>query len=121
VPKSYKASSGAIRAVKGGTEQKRRFNVKPAHRGLDGYDVFTFIAASRYVTLNVVMILLALAVVAFAFGRAQAPLTIAGTSAGTVLITTFLRAVKNRRGTREDSHRDGQSAHRDDGPEDQPE
>jgi hypothetical protein len=114
------ARAVATKAAGGRKKRKKPPYLEPEPRGLDGYDVFTFIAGSRYVTINVVMIILALAAVVFAFGLAQAPLTIAGTSAGTVLVTTILTVFKNRRATRAESQQDSRAGQEEAGRKDPP-
>jgi len=95
-----------------------RLNLEPQARKMDTIDFSTFVVSSRYVTLNLVMILLASAVLVAAFSlgilaidsHARPGFTVGITSATTVLVTVAAgsRAVKRRHGRRK-TQRGGRS------------
>lgn len=93
--------------------------VRPQARQMNGIDFGTYVVSSRYVTVNLVMILVASAVLVAALtlgflivdSHATLGFTVGLTSAGTVLVTAITRrwaAGKRRKG---EHHRE-----RDDGP-----
>jgi hypothetical protein len=88
-------------------------DVKPMARNMDPIDLGIYILASRYRTINAVLVLLAVAVcvAALAFGSHNNPISIISlTSAGTVAVTLGVSAVKKRHERRQDSKPDEDAA-----------
>jgi hypothetical protein len=84
-------------------------DVEPKPREMDVIDLGTFVVASRYRTLNVVMILLAVAVcvAAWALGsHSNLVFTVSITSASTAAVALGVSAAKQRRARHKDSKAD---------------